>query len=62
MMNWAFANFENVTLFSANDVIENAPVWLGHGQDHRSLGRRPRSDRHVAEVVAADGHVDPRQL
>jgi len=29
LMGWAFANFENVTLFSANDVIENAPVYLG---------------------------------
>ncbi|MSO99796.1 MAG: D-alanyl-D-alanine carboxypeptidase [Acetobacteraceae bacterium] len=28
-MNWAFANFENVTLFSANEVIDNIPVWLG---------------------------------
>ena len=29
LMGWAFANFQNVTLFSANDVIENAPVYLG---------------------------------
>jgi len=29
LMGWAFANFENVTLFSANDVVENAPVYLG---------------------------------
>jgi D-alanyl-D-alanine carboxypeptidase (penicillin-binding protein 5/6) len=29
LMGWAFANFENVKLFAANDVIENAPVYLG---------------------------------
>ena len=29
LMSWAFANFENVTLFAANDVVENAPVYLG---------------------------------
>jgi len=29
LMGWAFANFENVKFFAANDVIENAPVYLG---------------------------------
>jgi serine-type D-Ala-D-Ala carboxypeptidase (penicillin-binding protein 5/6) len=29
LMNWAFANFEDVTLFAANDPIEHVPVWLG---------------------------------
>jgi D-alanyl-D-alanine carboxypeptidase (penicillin-binding protein 5/6) len=29
LMGWSFANFENVALFSASDVIENAPVYLG---------------------------------
>ncbi len=29
LMNWAFGNFENVRLFSANEVIDNAQVWLG---------------------------------
>lgn len=29
MMGWAFANFENVTLFSATDIVDNAPVYLG---------------------------------
>lgn len=29
LMDWAFMNFEDVTLFSAGDVIENVPVWLG---------------------------------
>jgi serine-type D-Ala-D-Ala carboxypeptidase (penicillin-binding protein 5/6) len=29
LMDWAFFNFEDVTLFSAGDVIEQVPVWLG---------------------------------
>ena len=29
LMDWAFFNFEDVMLFSAGDVIENVPVWLG---------------------------------
>jgi D-alanyl-D-alanine carboxypeptidase (penicillin-binding protein 5/6) len=29
LMDWAFANFEDVTLFAAGDVVENAKVWLG---------------------------------
>ncbi len=29
LMNWAFANFENVNLFAANEVIDNTQVWLG---------------------------------
>ncbi len=29
MLDWGFAQFENVTLFSAGDTIEKAPVWLG---------------------------------
>jgi D-alanyl-D-alanine carboxypeptidase (penicillin-binding protein 5/6) len=29
LMDWAFFNFEDVTLYSAGDVVEQAPVWLG---------------------------------
>ena len=29
LMDWAFFNFEDVTLFSAGDVVETVPVWLG---------------------------------
>lgn len=32
LMDWAFANFEDVTLFSAGDVVERAPVWMGTAQ------------------------------
>jgi serine-type D-Ala-D-Ala carboxypeptidase (penicillin-binding protein 5/6) len=29
LMDWAFANFEDVTLFAAGDVVDRAPVWMG---------------------------------
>jgi D-alanyl-D-alanine carboxypeptidase (penicillin-binding protein 5/6) len=29
LMDWAFANFEDVTLFAAGEVVDQAPVWLG---------------------------------
>jgi D-alanyl-D-alanine carboxypeptidase (penicillin-binding protein 5/6) len=29
LMDWAFFNFEDVTLYTAGDVIERVPVWLG---------------------------------
>ena len=29
LMDWCFANFEDVTLFAAGDVVENVKVWLG---------------------------------
>ena len=33
LMEWCFANYENVTLFGAGDTIERAPVWLGTAKD-----------------------------
>ena len=57
LMGWAFANFENVTLFSSNDVVENAPGYLGAsrtvplvgGQDLKlTLPRAWRQHAHVA--------------
>ncbi len=29
LMNWAFANFEDVTLFADDEPVERVPVWLG---------------------------------
>nr|WP_294508453.1 D-alanyl-D-alanine carboxypeptidase family protein [uncultured Rhodopila sp.] len=29
LMDWAFFNYEDVTLYTAGDVIEKVPVWLG---------------------------------
>lgn len=33
LMDWCFANYENVTLYGAGDTIERAPVWLGASKD-----------------------------
>jgi D-alanyl-D-alanine carboxypeptidase (penicillin-binding protein 5/6) len=57
LLNWSFANFENVTLFTASDVIDNAPVYLGtHGSVPLVGGRdlvltMPRSWRSHAHVA-----------
>jgi D-alanyl-D-alanine carboxypeptidase (penicillin-binding protein 5/6) len=40
LLNWGFREFENVTLFSAGDVIERAPVWLGTAQTVPLVGGR----------------------
>ena len=29
LLSWGFANFKHIDLFKANDVIENASVWMG---------------------------------
>ena len=56
LMNWAFANFENVTLFSANEIIDNAPVWLGRDKSVPLIGGRdlvvtlPKSWRQTASI------------
>ncbi len=59
LMGWAFANFENVTLFSANDVVENAPVYLGDRPSVPLVGGRdlvmtmPRSWKQHARIAIA---------
>ncbi len=56
MMDWAFANFEDVTLFAAGDVVEHVPVWLGTSPTVPLVGGRdlvvtmPRNWRHNAKV------------
>jgi D-alanyl-D-alanine carboxypeptidase (penicillin-binding protein 5/6) len=57
LLGWAFANFENVTLFTANDVIENAPVYLGTAHSVPLMGdgalvlTMPRSWRQHAHIA-----------
>lgn len=34
LMSWAFANFENATLFRKGQVVQSAPVWMG---EHRTV-------------------------
>ena len=56
LMDWAFMNFEDVTLFSANDVIEHIPVWLGSARTvplvagHDVVVTMPRNWRQKAAV------------
>jgi len=56
LMDWAFANFEDVTLFAAGDVVEQAPVWLGASPTVPLVGGRdltvtmPRNWRSHAKV------------
>ncbi len=57
VMDWAFREFENVTLFSASDVIETVPVWLGASKTVPLVGGRdlvvtmPRQWRNTAKVT-----------
>ncbi len=64
LMSWSFANFEDVKLFAANDIVENAPVYLGDrptvplvgGQD--LVMTMPRSWRQHARVaIDYDGPI-----
>ena len=56
LMDWAFANFEDVTLFAAGDVVERVPVWLGTHPTVPLVGGRdlavtmPRNWRRNASV------------
>jgi D-alanyl-D-alanine carboxypeptidase (penicillin-binding protein 5/6) len=59
LMDWAFFNFEDVTLFSASDVIERVPVWLGAEHSVSLVASRdvivtmPRNWRQKASVKVA---------
>jgi serine-type D-Ala-D-Ala carboxypeptidase (penicillin-binding protein 5/6) len=56
LMDWAFANFEDVTLFTAGDVVERVRVWLGTSPTVPLVGGRdlvvtmPRNWRKNASV------------
>lgn len=56
LMDWAFANFEDVTLFTAGDVVERVPVWLGTSPTVPLVGGRdlivtmPRNWRNTASI------------
>jgi D-alanyl-D-alanine carboxypeptidase (penicillin-binding protein 5/6) len=56
LLEWAFREFEDVTLFSAGDTVESAPVWLGASPTVPLVGGRdlvvtlPRGWRSKAKV------------
>jgi serine-type D-Ala-D-Ala carboxypeptidase (penicillin-binding protein 5/6) len=63
LMDWGFFNYEDVTLFSAGDVIENVPVWLGTSHSVPLVAGRdvivtmPRNWRQKAAVKV--GYASP---
>lgn len=56
LIEWAFREFENVTLFTAGDVVDEAPVWLGERRTvplvggHALVMTMPRAWRRTATV------------
>jgi serine-type D-Ala-D-Ala carboxypeptidase (penicillin-binding protein 5/6) len=56
LVDWSFANFEDVTLFTAGDVVERVRVWLGTSPTVPLVGGRdlvvtmPRNWRKNASV------------
>jgi serine-type D-Ala-D-Ala carboxypeptidase (penicillin-binding protein 5/6) len=59
LMDWAFFNFEDVTLFSDGDIVEQVPVWLGTERTvslvagHDVIVTMPRNWRQKASVKVA---------
>jgi len=57
LLDWGFREFENVSLFTAGDVVEQAPVWLGDAPTVPLVGGRdlvltmPRGWRQKAQVA-----------
>jgi D-alanyl-D-alanine carboxypeptidase (penicillin-binding protein 5/6) len=56
LMDWAFANFEDVTLYTAGAVVDDVPVWLGTAKTVPMVSGRdiivtmPRNWRDKAQV------------
>src|SRR6202041_3494539 len=57
LLEWAFREFEDVTLFTAGDTVEQAPVWLGASPTVPLVGGRdlvvtlPRNWRDKTKVA-----------
>jgi D-alanyl-D-alanine carboxypeptidase (penicillin-binding protein 5/6) len=57
LLEWAFREFEDVTLFTAGDTVEQAPVWLGTAATVPLVGGRdlvvtmPRGWRDRAKIT-----------
>jgi D-alanyl-D-alanine carboxypeptidase (penicillin-binding protein 5/6) len=56
LMDWAFFNFEDVTLFATGDVVDRVPVWLGTDRSvplvagHDLIVTMPRNWRQKASI------------
>ncbi len=63
LLEWSYREFENVTLFTAGDTVEQARVWLGARATVPLVGGRdlvvtmPRSWRQTAKIAVA--YADP---
>ena len=57
LLDWAFREFEDVTLFTAGDTVERVPVWLGTRADG-AAGRRARPGGDDAAQLAQQGEGD----
>ena len=59
LMDWCFFNFEDVTLFTAGDIVDRVPVWLGTERTVPVVGGRdlivtmPRNWRQRAAIKIA---------
>ncbi len=59
LLEWAFREFEDVTLFTAGDTVESVPVWLGAAPTVPLIGGRdlvvtmPRNWRSKAKITVA---------
>ena len=68
MLDWGFAQFENVTLFSAGDTVEMAPVWLGTAPTVPLVGGRdvvvtlPHGWRTKAHITVTYGSPIPAPI
>ncbi len=57
LLDWAFREFENVSLFTAGDTVEQAPVWLGTSPTVPLVGGRdlvmtlPRGWKNKAKIT-----------
>lgn len=57
LLEWSYREFENVTLFTAGDTVENAKVWLGAARTVPLVGGRdlvltmPRQWRRSARIA-----------
>lgn len=56
LMDWAYTNFDDVTLFASGDPVEQAPVWLGVTRTvplvgtHGVMVTLPRNWRQTAKI------------
>ena len=67
LLDWSYREFENVSLFTAGDTVEQAPVWLGTAATVPLVGGRdlvmtlPRGWKNKAKITVAYTRVRSRR-